>query len=103
MNSLSLWQDLVYDYYAYPEHYSNGDYSQDGAEIDSHSSGTASDDIDRFTDVRNSPENSDKHDAFVQNEAISRSEDVVVDENINNEVMFSSSNVSHRRWEICIY
>ena len=53
--------------------------------------------------MRNSPENSDKHDAFVQNEAISRSEDVVEDESTNNEVMFNSSNFSHRRCEICIY
>ena len=91
MNSLSLWQDLVYDYYAYPEHYSAGDYSQDGLEIDSHSSGTASDDIDRFMHMNNSPENSEEYATFVQNEAISRSEDVVVDESTNDEVMFNSS------------
>ena len=79
-----------YDYYAYPEQYSDGDYSQDGLEIDSHSSGTVSDDIDRFIDVRNSDENSDGYDAFVHNEAMSRSEDVVVDENTNDEeVMFN--------------
>ena len=65
----------MYDYYAYPEQYSDGDYSQDGAEIASHSSGTASDDIDRFMDVRNSPENSEEYDTSVYNEAISRSED----------------------------
>ncbi len=39
------------DYYAYPEHYSGGDYSRDGLEIDSHSSGTASDDIGSFIDL----------------------------------------------------
>ena len=76
------------DYYAYPEHYSAGDYVQDGLEIDSHSSGTVSDDIDRFIDVRNSQENNDENYAFVDNEAISRSE--VVGENTTDvEVMFN--------------
>ena len=77
----------MYDYYAYPEHYS-GDYVQDGLEIDSHSSGTASDDMDRFMDVRNSQENSDEYDALVDNEAISRSE-VVGENTTDEEVMFN--------------
>ena len=72
------------DYYAYPEHYSGDDYSQDGLEIDSHSSGTVSDDLDMFMDVRNSQENRDENDAFVDNEAISRSENTT-----DVEVMFN--------------
>ena len=41
--------------------------------------------------MSNSPENSEEYATFVQNEAISRNEDVVVDESTNDEVMFNSS------------
>ena len=66
-NSLLPFQDLVYDYYAYPQLYAQ---DIDANANDGDKTITTSDDIDEFIITRNNVETNTKHVTYVPNGAV---------------------------------